>query len=348
MKNKSTRQVLCYAFFILAINLACSPGNESQIDAGDSDAIAKPVFFSSLDLLFVITQGRSRDTFVKNSAEAASGLVNRIVLSQPKSSYIDMHIGFTTAKVEMPSSEACIVTGETKNGYLRIPTNTNPTPTIPWPKDKHSTWPPKWGYLTGKMYPEYDLKTLVWFYVKDSLREPICNITQYFEVASLAIDGRNTGFIRPNSLIVIIILGDREDCSTKSPLLWKSGNWMDQYLNANDRCLEPVKDLLYPLGKYINEYSTTYKQRKIVVGFVGNDKPVLWKQYSSGAKTSDHPFSTEPTPRFKELYKALDSQKGSNLEAFWNNSLSNLSSADDHSQALNHIADRVVQLLGKH
>ena len=211
------------------------------------------------------------------------------------------------------------------NGSMYPPKNPAGSPYHYWNWPKEWAWPPKWSFLTSeqtKKMTKY-FHELANIYVKSEPRETECSVTQFMEAASRGIDGRNQGFLRADSLLVILLVSDREDCSTKTPAMWDTTlSWTDQYRDGNARCYYPPKDLLYPVEHYVKRFSSVHPGGRVLVAIIGDEgKPQFVK--STPKPNGAVPVyakpgckgGIQPTIRLGQLVTKLNALGNPNVEA---------------------------------
>ena len=175
-----------------------------------------------------------------------------------------------------------------------------------------------------------------------------CSITQWLESAALALDGRNGDFIRPDSLLVVVMITDREDCSTADDALWAAGPWQQQYF-PNARCYKPPDGLMHPIERYVEIFSRIHPAGRTIVAVVGRyEAPVF-----VGDKASDPVYAQplcqsrlQPTLRLGRFVDAIQALNQPNLEArMWDG----CSSIFEHDYSeFDKLAERIAELaLGK-
>ncbi|MFN9811335.1 MAG: hypothetical protein ACK6CU_17085, partial [Deltaproteobacteria bacterium] len=70
-------------------------------------------------------------------------------------------------------------------------------------------------------------------------------------------DGPNTGFVRPNSALAVVLVTDEEDCSVRDYGLFVSGDPRFMSVPLNLRCNafgDPAMGLIHPIDRYVNGF----------------------------------------------------------------------------------------------
>lgn len=273
----------------------------------------------------------------------------RRLLSPPdKRPLWDLHLGVVSSKLDITGMCPPFSTlpRPKNNATLRAPYthSTNPSPDWHWPASWASKWPPSWPYLTGEMGKEIDLPALVWLYVDGMSVDGDCNISQMMEVAALALDGRNPGFVRPDSLLVVLLLANREDCSTKTPSRWDPDLW-DVYHYSGDACYEPPADLLHPVERYVEIFPTLHPMGQTLVAALGWDAKPTWAMAGSlkvARGSPDCQGQVLPAPRLSELVRKLNGLEDPRTEALFIDACPLL---DQNLEGLYPLADRILALV---
>jgi hypothetical protein len=105
------------------------------------------------------------------------------------------------------------------------------------------------------------------------------NVPQFLESAALAIDGRNKGFLRSDSLLVVLIFGGAEDCSSNIPSMWSSFPSSD-YSYPFEWCYAPPAGLLYSLDRYVDRFGKHRPNGLTMVAVAGLDKAPTFHAYN--------------------------------------------------------------------
>lgn len=244
-------------------------GGIRDLGVETDSAPARP---TRVDLLAVLTQCTGRDPYVMEAAGSVYGLFQRLLDPPAGRPIADLHFGIVAPKIDTPpicsSSPKVVVNDAT----LRAPTGPLSKP-LDWPSNWDSKWPPRWPYLTGDMAQHVNLPELAATYVRYMPIDGECALNQYLRVAAMAIDGRNRDFVRPDSLLVVLLLADGDDCSTKDPSLWDPKLWALQYggeyLWPYDYCYVAPPGLLYPVEHYVSLFRDAHPQGAVLVAAVG-------------------------------------------------------------------------------
>jgi hypothetical protein len=227
---------------------------------------------SKLDLLAVISSGDNWSGVIGDYVLAVRRLADRLLEPADGRPVRDFHLGVTTSKIDMV--EICSDKPEVvaNDGSLIKPTDPNRPHESEYPSSL--PWPPPWPYLNGDLAGQLNVAGLwanyVWQAQRMTEREGWCAVTQYLQSAALAVDGRNTGFVRDDSLLVILILADREDCSTQRPSFWADRDeWGKLYWDPNARCYYPPAGALYPIDHYKDVFGKSHPAGTTLVVVVG-------------------------------------------------------------------------------
>lgn len=316
-----------------------APRTDQSAESVHEGAIPLP---ATADILVVLTQGSDRWTFVTAAANQLWSMIRRLSTPPDGRHRPDFRFGVVTAKLDIPG--VCPPwRGQAipNDARLRIPATHLLAPPPSWPLSWASKWPPRWPYLTSDMANDIDLSELVHMYVVDMASDGDCNVNQYMEAAARAIDGRNGDFVRSDSLLVIVLIADQEDCSTKNDQLWDPSLWSctagGPYFSADARCLEPPSDLLYSVQDYVTRVSSAHRNGSVLLAAAGLDASPEWTSVPCKRPVSPCTFIVS-TPRLAALPRGLTALQNSRLEGFWidacrlyaDKSLTELQSLADH------------------
>lgn len=308
---------------------------------------------SAVDILVSVSWGNDSLSFVHAAAASFSPLL-RTILEPPDSRPVrDFHFGVVSSKIDMPN--VCVGNEQVRNdGTLLIPDVrywANGPEVLGWPPASWSSWPPAWPFLSSQISRDRNLPSLATIYVRDTMgraQEGECSVTQFLESAVRASDGRNAGFLRPDSLLVLIILADREDCSTSNPALWRLDNWGTTYARAGDWCLEPPEGLLVSVEHYVAAFKESRSGTGRVLVFVtARSAPIRWAsnglKYASPVCGNQHVI---PANRLLRFVEQINQMGDPNLEARLADPCSYVGSdgtaAERHMEDLGH---RILQIV---
>jgi hypothetical protein len=269
------RRVTLLVLFVMS----CDRVPVSPPDAAPPDVLPslRP---TKLDVLVVLTVGATSDVLLGRLIGVVE-LLKSALLEDP-SPPRDIHFGFVTSKVD--SAEPCSTDPTPHDGTLLTPPSTTKTPRPYLPYPLEWPWPPPFPYLTSDMFEKADLINL---YMNEihSATSP-CSVTQFLEAAARAIDGRNGDFLRSDSLLLVLILADREDCSTKDSKLWSETAWSKTYTDPNAVCYEPPDGLLHPASSYVPKLQAAHPAGRTLVASVAMSGTPTYK-FINGKKYAE-------------------------------------------------------------
>lgn len=305
--------------FCALVGTACGlpPGRAVlPADSTAPDSAVEPRRPSRLDTLVVRTWNSDGERFARPSSTSIYRFLT-LLLGPPDGRPVrDFHFGIVSSKIDM--GEVCNTSNKVPNdGTLLVPevTDSQPDPSLDWPASW--SWPPRWPYLTGDMASSVDLPSLGRLYVVES--DPIegsCSVTQFLESALKAIDGRNPGFIRSDSLLLVWILADAEDCSTADATLWEPALWKNEYAAPLFRCYEPPAGLLHPIQRYVDGFSRLHPNGRILFAVTGRDEKPVWKSGSpKSAEVLCYGAHVHPAPRLGAFVRRINELHHPNQDA---------------------------------
>ncbi len=104
-------------------------------------------------------------------------------------------------------------------------------------------------------------------------------------------DGRNNGFLRPNSALAIILVSDEEDCSVTNPDLFNPSSPTYGGTDLNLRCFTHP-EVLYPVERYVRGFLQLRENSNLLIfaGIVGVPVDAVGTSYTA---MLDHPLMRE-------------------------------------------------------
>jgi hypothetical protein len=303
------RRYFCW-LVIVALLEGCSRPPVASPDACRTSSDAVALHPRRVDLLVVVTVAWTSTTYIQDKIAYWFGLFSERLMSNKT---IDVQLGVVSSKID--TTQIC---AEEKNkvahdGTLLLPREKD------WPSQ--FPWPPAQPYLTYDMlreiYPEYADQFLVDVHTTATRDEGECSVTQFLESATRAVDGRNPGFVRPDSLLMILILTDREDCSTQDAALWEKSLWFGKYREPDAMCYEPPPRLLYPVDRYVSILKGLHRDGRTLVAILAADAAPTWKDYGAQGKgVEGHCSNTVyPSQRLPSFVAQVNCLGDPNLQA---------------------------------
>jgi hypothetical protein len=210
-------------------------------------------------------------------------------------------------------------------------------------------WPPPWKYLTSDIAAKVNLGTLANQYTRKvynvGRKEDLCPVTQFLTSAALAIDGRNGSFLRPDSLLVILVLADREDCSTQAPSYWQQQNvWGKVYINPEDRCYSSPSGSLYSVDHFVGLFGTAHTNGRIIVAITAATGTPKFANGPIGKYVLDVCKGIKPTVRMKEFHDKIGASENQRVAVRWIDSCSVTSLNFNDVAKLSQAILRIVKL----
>ncbi|MBL4635617.1 MAG: VWA domain-containing protein, partial [Kofleriaceae bacterium] len=222
--------------------VACTDREVARVDPKQNKEQEKeiPVEVNrDLDILFVIDNSNSmRDEQISLAANFGN-FIN--VLNNIEGGLPNIHIGVITTDLGAGPYNITGCTGNGDNGVLQNaavgPAGCS-TPTDKWISDI--------GDEMGNRTKNYAGGLSEAFSCIAQLGVNGCGFEQPLESMRLALDntsGQNTGFLRPEAFLAVIIITDEDDCSAKDPSIFNSDPSLDNINSAvgflsSFRCFE--------------------------------------------------------------------------------------------------------------
>jgi len=177
----------------------------------------------------------------------------------------DLHFGVVSAQLTIAQLEKCADDPLVRDGLLLVPID---LPPLSWPASE--PWPPATPYLSIDMAARMDLGRVAAGWVGAAPVSWSCRWPQFMEAVVAAVDGRNPGFVRDDSLLAVLMIGLREDCSTRDPSLWGTG-WYEGKCGPDSCCYIPAPDgLLQPVSHYVSALPAAHAQGSLLVLVAGH------------------------------------------------------------------------------
>jgi len=302
--------------------------------------------YPRLDLLFVLAEGSgSIDYNMQFGKWGSQILLSRLLKPPDKRPIGDMHFGVTSSRCYLEKPLACSTAGSSEDGKLLVPSKVNNPPPASWPSDW--PWPPNWPYLTSAHGEKTDLVDLAETYVEVASYDRECDVPQFLKAATRAIDGRNAGFVRDDSLLAIVLIADREDCSTKNDGLWVSEWWKGQY-TVSAACYEPLPDLLYPPEQYVDMLKNAHLGGGLLVAVIGHAgvpqlaplEPEIILHVKRSCSNSM--LSVYPTVRLEQFLTSVDKEKDEHTGGVMLDACPALQSIDEQTLLFRRVADEIL------
>jgi hypothetical protein len=330
----------------------CAPPPGRPVLPGDStvsDRELVPVHPSGLDIVIVRTWNADSELFVGNAVAPVQEFLARLIAPPDGRPVRDIHFGVVSSKIDM--AEVCNEQRRVPNdGTLLLPAmpGSGPSPDLGWPSSWK--WPPTWPYLTSDLAASVNLPLLAASYVQYTWpNEGDCSVTQFLESGLRAIDGRNAGFVRSDSLLLVWILADAEDCSTATAGLWAPALWADQYVEPGFRCYEAPPGLLYPVAHYVKAFSEIHPTGRVLFAITARDGSPAWLPGPRKAATAVcNQQLVTPAPRLSLFAAGISALNKSNQEALELDPCAYVGSDQSGREAqMRTIADRVLEIMAR-
>jgi hypothetical protein len=252
---------LLFALSICACNMQRNPTlSDATVPA------PRPLLGKGVDVAVVLSGPRDGTIAVHFQNATLVALVERL-----HTRGIDFRLGITSSTLDREAPGMCgVVAPPRRAEFIRPP--------VEPPENWVGAWPPP-ALWSPELARRDDLGSLLYHYTNEALKLPHCEITQYLETAFATIDGRNADFPREGSLLVLLIVSTREDCSTSDHSLWDPKNgWTDEF-HANARCTKPPAGLLYPVERYVDRLADIHASGPILAFVVGSNAPAIYETY---------------------------------------------------------------------
>lgn len=348
------RRSLLMLLSLIGLGCGLPPGRavlppDSAVPDRTPDQPSRPRHPTQLDILVLRTWNPDGIWFAGLTASAVQEFM-KAVLAPPDGRPIrDLHFGVVSSKIDM--AQVCNESDHVINdGTLLTPkvVDSQPPPHLKWPPTWK--WPPQFPYLTGEMAHTVDLPSAASLYVYGN--DPIeaeCYVNQFLESTLRAVDGRNPGFVRPDSLLLVWIFADNEDCSTADPKLWERSLWMPEYGNPGYRCYEPPSGLLYPVERYLEGFARLHPQGRILFAVTGRDEKPVWDPGPpKRVKVLCYYEHVFPAPRLGAFVRGINALHDPNQEAYLMEPCVYIASEDAPRRAQGRqIAERVLEIMSR-
>jgi len=301
-----------------------------------------------VDVLAVITVGDDTARYLNLFSSTAGLLVEHLTNPATGAPVRDLHFGVVTSKVDLPT--IC----QEKNGVvpndgtlLKPPPSATSMKPAGYPQDL--PWPPPWPYLSGDLLPKLGqakLGSLASIYVGEAWSqtraEYECRVTQFLQSTALALDGRNGSFLRPDSLLVVLLLADREDCSTKNAAFWSSRDpWRMAHCSSTAACYSGSADF-YSVEHYARRFKTGHPLGRTIIAITGKaGAPTYLSQY--GCKVVvDVCKAIRPTERLAALQKQIGTSETQQVSVHWIDACSLIK---QDVSAVEALADKILRIV---
>jgi hypothetical protein len=338
-------------------NAPAVPPEDASENLDGSGSVEQSTFRpSKVDILVISSDGDSEGVTLMGLLKGPLLSLLKSVLAPANGSPVqDLHLGAVTSKID--HSTLCPPTDPVKNDGTLL----KPIPTSsPW-KDYPSNlpWPPPWPFLSLDVIKgTTTFRALAWAYIdgaqgQTQSEEGPCSVTEFLESAALAVDGRNGKFVRDDSLLVILILADYEDCSTKDSSLWDKTDWQKTYAIRNPVCYSPPDGLLFPVSRYPKYFAQIHPKGRTLVAIVGTGgtpKLVPWSGsgtllaeeacYSSGPSSK----GIVPAPRLASFPSEARKYGSGVVEGLM---LDGCAAIQGSSASMTPLVDRILELVSR-
>jgi hypothetical protein len=296
---------------VICFLAGCSKLLGSTYDEGVLDAVTAPDVImphpSRLDILVIVPDYKDASSIIAFTARATQIVVSQILDPSDKRPVRDLHFGVVSSKIDSNSYCITMQNNVDNDGTLLLPDDL--------PVDVTATNP----YLTQDDLVSKDgsvTSRLDFYYVAHFPAEGYCNVTQFLESASLAIDGRNKGFVRSDSLLLTLIFAGIEDCSTKNESFWPTVPQTGGPL-LYEWCYNPPSDFLYSVEHYVEKLGKRRPNGITLVAIAGKDGSATL--LDTGANNSHLVYYCDgyfaPTPRLASLVRKLNALGDPRVEA---------------------------------
>ncbi|MBW2734066.1 MAG: hypothetical protein JRH20_16890 [Deltaproteobacteria bacterium] len=154
-------------------------------------------------------------------------------------------------------------------------------------------------------------------HVQSGQGSPECWNPHYLEVATLALDGRNGDFPRPDALLVVLVLNSLDDCSIDDYSLWdQPAVWSPEKIRFTTKCYLPPQGFLFPVQRYPEFFVARHPGRVFVAAISWPTKPSFTTDPSgytviANGKCSDQIW---PAPRMAEFIDAVRAHQDPRLQ----------------------------------
>jgi hypothetical protein len=96
-----------------------------------------------------------------------------------------------------------------------------------------------------------------------------CGLEQQLEAMRLALDGRNAGFVREDSTLIVVMITDENDCSNDPTTshLFDESDPVVSATNLNSRCVL-FPERLHAISRYVGSLNDFAEERPVVFGVI--------------------------------------------------------------------------------
>lgn len=255
---------------------------------------------------------------------------------------VDYRIGVTSSTLDREGSPLCDIEEVLRRAEFVQPTFGRDA----W----HGEWPPP-PLISPSMAALGDIPKLSMAYVGTEMGKLQCEVTQYLEAAFWSTDGRNARFPRDGTLLVLLIMSTRDDCSTADFTLWDpSSGWREEMM-TNARCTFAPEGLLHSVDHYVQRLSQSHASGRVLAYVVGSgiqpvqvpftpdsEKP-LWVDPECEVRG----MAITPASRLLDFASKVDAQGIEGVDAIFDGGI--CEAADDYEQQ--KVAGRIVAAIAE-